>query len=91
MLMNGINTNTIYAFKADILDISEMQGGFDIVASHFLDFIAMTPSIEKNTTTKVSFVTRGGGGRRCGLGNDCRSGMPSEFDVQYAMHTIKNK
>ena len=63
ILMNGVNTNTLGAYKADILDISDIWGDFDIVVSHFLDFIAMAPFLQKNSTAKLASVT-GSGGRR---------------------------
>ena len=79
--MNGINTNSLDACKTSILDIPEMQGGFDIAASHFLEFISMAPYLQKNSTAKVSSVTRSGGGSGGGRGSGRGSGMPDESDV----------
>ena len=64
MLMHGINTNALNTCKSSILAIPDMQGGFDIAARKFLDFIAITPSIQNNATAKVSSVTRRGGWKR---------------------------
>ena len=89
--MNGINTNSLDACKTSILDIPEMQGGFDIAARNFLDFIATTPSIHNNATAKVSSTDRSGGRRRGGHGSDHGSDMPSESDVKTDMSAIKNK
>ena len=68
-----------------------MQGEFDIGARHFLRFIAMTPSIQKNATDKVYSVTRSRSGRGSGNGSDRRSGMPGESDIQASMGAIKSK
>ena len=70
---------------------SDMQGGFDIATRNFLDFIAVTPSLQNNATVKVSSVTRSGGGRIGGNGSDRGSSMPSDSDVQASMVAIKNK
>ena len=43
ILMNGSNTNTLNNCKEAILASPDMQGYFDIVARHFIDFIVMTP------------------------------------------------
>ena len=91
MLMNGINTNAPDAYKEAILVSLEMQGGFDIAARNIFGFIAITPSIQKNSTAKLSSVIRSGLGRGGGRGSDRGSVMNSESDVQAAMVTIKNK
>ena len=85
MLINGINTNTLNACKAAIPASQEMQGEFYIAAKNFFDFIAITPSIQKNATAKVSSMKRNGGGS----GSDCGSGMPVESDVQAAMSSSR--
>ena len=91
MLINGINTNATDAYKADILASPEMQGDFDIYVRHFLDFIAMNLSLQKNATAKVSSVTRSGGGRGGGSVSDCENGMPTESYFQIAMGAIRKK
>ena len=91
VITKGIKTNALDAFMASVLASPEMQGDFDISETHFLDFMTMTPSIQKNVTAKVSFVNRSGGGRVYGRGSDRGFGMPADFDVQAAMVTIKNK
>ena len=91
MLTNGLNTNALNTCKASILDISNMQGDFDIVERHFLDFIAMNPSLQKNDTDKLSSSNRSSGGRGGGRGSDRVSSMPAESDVQVAMNAINNK
>ena len=91
MLMNGINTNTLDTFKASILASLDMQGYFDIAARHLLEFIKMNPSIQNNTTAKVSSVNRSGGGRVRGSGIDHESRMPAESDVHDVMSDIKEK
>ena len=63
MIMGGINTKALDACKSAILDSPEIQGGFDISARNFLEFISMTPYLQKNYTSKVSSVTRSGDGR----------------------------
>ena len=68
-----------------------MQGVIDIAAKHFLEFIAMTPSLQNNSTAKLSSITRSGGGRWCGSRSDRGSGMPAESDVQALMSSIDNK
>ena len=61
ILMNGINTNALDAYKAAILDIPEIKGDFDIAERKLIDFIDMNPSIQKNSTEKVSSLTKSGG------------------------------
>ena len=89
MLMNGIDTNDLDACKAPILAGPDMQGDFDIEVRHSHDFIAMTPSLQKNATFKVYSMNISGGVRGGGSGSDCGSGMPAESNVQYAMSAIK--
>ena len=91
MIMNGINTNSLIAYKADILYSPEMQGGFEISSRHFIDFIAMTPFRQNNATAKVSYATRSGGERGGGRGSDRGLDMTVESDVQASMGSIKNK
>ena len=89
MIMKGINTNYIDTCKAAILARPEMQGDFDIAARNFLDFISMTPYLQKNVTDKLSYVTRNGGEEGGGRGIDHISDMPGEYNVQAAMSAIK--
>ena len=91
MLINGINTNATDAYKADILASPEMQGDFDIYVRHFLDFIAMNLSLQKNATAKVSSVTISGVGRGGGHGSERGYDIPSKSNVKAAMGAIKNK
>ena len=77
MLMQGINTNALNTCKSANMASPEMQGDFDIAMRQFLDFIAITPSIQNNATTKVSFVTKRGGGMVSGQGSDQGSDMPA--------------
>ena len=91
MLVCGINTILLDACKAAILVRPEMQGDSDISARHFIDFIAMTPSLQKKFTAKVSSVNRSGGGRGGGRISDHGYSMPAESDVQATMGAIKKK
>ena len=91
MIINCINTNALDACKEAILAITDMQGDFDIAARHFIDFIAMIPYLQKNSTNKVSYATRSGGGRGGGRRSDRGSGMPAESDVQADMGAITSK
>ena len=56
MLMNGTNTNTLNACKAAILAIPEMKGDFEITERRSLNFIAMIPYLQNNSTAKVAYV-----------------------------------
>ena len=89
MLMNGKNTNALDTCKASILDNPKMQGEFEITERHFIDFITMNPSLQKNATAKSSFMTTSEGGRGGEGGIERGSGMPSESDVQATMRDIK--
>ena len=89
--MNGINTNALDAYKAAILDIPEIKGDFDIAERKFIDFIDMNPSIQKNSTEKVSSLTRSGGWRGGGRGGYGVSGISAESDVQADMGAITSK
>ena len=89
--MNVIKTHDINVWKAAILYRPEMLGGFDIAERHLLDFIAMTPSLQKNTTSKLSSVTRSVGGRGGGHRSECGFDITTESGDQPAMSAIKNK
>ena len=91
MLMNGINTNALSDCKAAILARPDIQGDFDISARNFLDFIAMTTSLQNNSTAKLASMARCGGGRRGGSGSDCGSRIAVNSCVQSPMTTIQNK
>ena len=91
MLINGINTNALDDCKVDTLATPEMQRDFEISARHFLDFISMTPSLQNNSTAKVSSVIRNGGERGVRRGSDRGSVMPDKSDVQASMGAIKKK
>ena len=91
MLMNVIKTNTLDAFKSFILASPKMQGHFDIAVRHFLEFISMTPSLQKKNPAKVSSMSRSRSGRGVGRGSECTSEIHAESDVQYVMVAIKKK
>ena len=67
------------------------KGVFDISARHFLDFIYMTPSLHKNDTAELAYVTVSGSGRVCGQGSDHGFVMPVKSNFQAANSAINNK